>query len=58
MEDIMGCKEENEGSGRCLFAGLERGKSFFFFFSEQVVPSCDIEEDTEGTEPFLTTPGN
>ena len=54
----MGCKEENEGSGRCLFAGLERGKSFFFFFSEQVVPSCDIEEDTEGTEPFLTTPGN
>ena len=52
----MGCKEENEGSGRCLFARLERGKSIFFL-SAQVVPSCDIEEDTEGTEPFLTTPG-
>ena len=27
MEDII-CKEENAGPGRCLLAGVERGKGF------------------------------
>lgn len=27
-------------------------------FSAQMVPSCDIEEDVEGIEPFLTRAGN
>ena len=55
---LWAAKRRMKGQEGVSLLGQKEGKAFFFFFSEQVVPSCDIEEDTEGTEPFLTTPGN